>query len=206
MRGRQSQTSAYTLREKIIVRHFARRNSWLFAGEDPELHPTSVYKDMELKTEAEQKMLHRMAKVDDCWEMSQGSQNLQAIQKQFFTQNKQMTAIEHISVTEEIIKAFWLLIPHNDAAAFKLLEKSPMLASLSAKDIPGVRTEILNVGRIKQIDRHPATCNEDSLLERISDPENLLDWNRDLDNRNDSEDDWEADNYSDMELDNSSED
>jgi hypothetical protein len=147
-----------------------------------------------------------MAEVDDCWEMSQGSQNLQAIQKKFFTQNKQMTVIEHISVTEEIIKAFWLLIPHNDAAAFKLLEKSPIPAALSAKDIPGVQTEILNVGRIKQIDRHPATCNEDSLLERISDPENLLDWNRDLDNRNDSEDDWEADNYSDMELDNSSED
>jgi hypothetical protein len=77
--------------------------------------------------------------------------------------------------------------------------------ALSAKDLPGGRTQVLNVRRIKRIDRHPAESDEDSSPESISDTENWLNWNGDLDNPNDSEDDWEADNESDMELDNCSE-
>jgi len=76
--------------------------------------------------------------------------------------------------------------------------------ALSAKDLPGGRTQVLNVHRIKRIDRHPAESDEDSSPESISDTENWLNWNGDLDNPNDSEDDWEADNESDMELDNCS--
>jgi hypothetical protein len=64
---------------------------------------------------------------------------------------------------------------------------------------------VLNVRRIKRIDRHPAESDEDSSPESISDTENWLNWNGDLDNPNDSEDDWEADNEPDMELDNGSE-
>ena len=60
--------------------------------------------------------------------------------------------------------------------------------------------------RIKQIDRHPAESDEDRSPEIISVTENRLQWNGDLDNPNHSEDDWEADNESDMELDNGSED
>jgi len=46
----------------------------------------------------------------------------------------------------------------------------------------------------------------DSSPESISDTENWLNWNGDFDNPNDSQDDWEADNQSHMELDNSRED
>jgi len=59
----------------------------------------------------------------------------------------------------------------------------------------------LNVRRIERIDRHPAESDEDSTPERISETENWLNWNGDLDNPNDSEDDCEADKESDMELD-----
>jgi hypothetical protein len=54
----------------------------------------------------------------------------------------------------------------------------------------------------------PPSCqsDEDSSLESISDTESWLIWNGDLNNPNDSEDNREADNESDMELDNSSPD
>jgi len=63
----------------------------------------------------------------------------------------------------------------------------------------------LNVRRIKQIDHHPAESDKDSSPESISDTKNWLNWNGGLDNPNDSEDDWEADNESDIELENGSE-
>jgi len=58
----------------------------------------------------------------------------------------------------------------------------------------------LDVRRIKQIDRNSAESDEDSSPESISDTENWLNWNGDLDNPSHSEDDWEADDESDMKL------
>jgi hypothetical protein len=86
------------------------------------------------------------------------------------------------------------------------LEKSPVPPAVSAKDLPGGRSQVWNVRRIKWIDRHPAESDEDSSPESISDTESWLNWNGDLDNPNNSEDDWEADNESDTELNNGSED
>jgi len=77
---------------------------------------------------------------------------------------------------------------------------------LSAKDLPGGRTKILNVLRFRRINRHPVQCDLDSTPENISDTEDWLNWNGDLDNPNDSEDDGGADVESDIELDNSIED
>jgi hypothetical protein len=116
-----------------------------------------------------------------------------------------MTGVGSISDTEEIVKGSWSNIHHDGAAAFQLPEKSPVPPALSAKNLPGGRTQVLNVCRIKQIDRHPAESDEDSSPASISETENWLTWNGDLDNPNDSEDDWEADNESDTELDNGSE-
>jgi len=63
------------------------------AGTDPELDMTSSENDLEMKKEAEERKLHRMAKVHDFLEMWQGSQNLHATQKESRAQNKQMTAV-----------------------------------------------------------------------------------------------------------------
>jgi hypothetical protein len=64
----------------------------------------------------------------------------------------------------------------------------------------------LNVGQIKPIDRHPAKSDEDCSPEHISDTENWLNWSGDLNIPNARDDDWEADNESDMELNNGNED
>jgi len=59
---------------------------------------------------------------------------------------------------------------------------------MSAKDLPGGQTQILNIRRIRTINRHPVESDEDSVIEFISDTENGLDWNGDLNNPNHSED------------------
>jgi hypothetical protein len=79
---RQSKTTGNTLRKKVVVRQFARANSGLLAGDGPVLDPDSTDNDMEMKREAEEKKLHRMAKVHDFLEMWQGSQTLRATQKE----------------------------------------------------------------------------------------------------------------------------
>jgi len=132
--------------------------------------------------------------------MWQGSQILCATEKESCAQNKQMTAIGYISDTEEIVKASWSLVQHDCAAAFKLSERSPLPPALSAKDFPGGRTQILNVCRIRRINRHPVKSDEDSSPESISDTTDWLNWNGNLDNPNDSEEDCAGDDESDIEL------
>jgi len=176
------------------------------AGTDPELDTTNTKNNLEMKKEAEETTSHRMAMVHDFLEMWQGSHNLCATQKESRTQNKQMTAVGYISDTEEIVKASWSLFQHDGAAAFKLSERSPLPPALSAKDLPGGRTQILNVRRNQRINRHPVESDEDSALESISDTNDWLNWNGDLDHPNDSEDDCEVDDESDIEQTNGIED
>jgi len=196
---RQSKTIGETLHEKVVVRQFARANNGILAGTDPELDTTNTENDSEMKKEAEKRKLHRMAKVHDFLEMWQGSQNLRATQKESRAQNKQMTAVGYISDMEEIVKASWSLFQHAGAAAFKLSERSPLPPALSAKDLPGGRTRILNVRRIRRINRHPVETDEDSAPERISDTDDWLNWNGDLDDPNDCEEDCAADDESNIE-------
>jgi len=156
-----------------------------------------------MKKEAEETKLHRMAKVHDFLEMWQGSQNLHATQKEDRTQNKQMTTVGYISDTEEIIKESWSLFQHDGAAAFRLSERSPLPPPLSAKNLPGGRTERFNVHRIRRMNRHPVEYDKDSATESISDTEDWLSWNGDIDDPNDCEDDCAEDVESDIERDNS---
>jgi len=203
---RQSKTTGETLREKVVVRQFARANNGVLAGTDPELDTMNTENDSEMKKEVEERKLHGMAKVHDFLEMWQGSQNLRVTQKESRAQNKQMTAVGYISDTEEIVKSSWSLFQHDGAAAFKLSEGSPLPPALSAKDLPGGQTHILNVRRIRRINRHPVESDKDSAPESISDTEGWLNWNGDLDNPNDSEDDCAADDDSDIEHNNCIED
>jgi len=146
-------------------------------------------------------MLHRMAKVDDDFDTWQCSQILRASQKERHAQKQQTTGVGYIPDTEEIVQASWSHFQHNCKAALKLSEKSPVPRALSAKNLPGGRTQVLNVSQIRQIDRHSAESDQDSSPESISDTENGPNWNGALDNPNDSEDDWDAENGSDIELD-----
>jgi hypothetical protein len=149
IRWRQSKTTGETLREKVVVRQFSRANCGLLVGDNPVLDSDSTDYDMEMKRGAEEKKLHRMAKVHDFFEMWQGSQTLRATQKESHSENQQMTAIGYISDTEEIVKASWSNIHHDGAAAFKLWKKSSVPPTLFAKDLPGGRSQVLNVHGIK---------------------------------------------------------
>jgi hypothetical protein len=106
---RQSKTSVQTLWEKVVVRQFAPANNEIVAGSYPELDNRNTENDSQMKHEAKDRKLHRMAKVHHFLEMWQGSQNLCPIQKESRTQNKQMTAVGYILDTEEIVKASWSL-------------------------------------------------------------------------------------------------
>jgi len=152
-----------------------------------------------MKTEAEARKLHRMAKVLGFLEMWHGSQNRRATQKESPAQNKQMLAVGYISDTEEIVKSSWSLLQHNGAAAFKLSARSSLPPTLSENVLPGGRTQILNVHRIRRTNHNPVQSDEDSARERISDPNDWLNWNGNLDNPNDTEDDCMADVESDIE-------
>jgi len=196
---RQSKTTGKTICEKVIVRQFGQANNGILARTDPKLDTNNTENDSEMKKEAEEPKLHRMAKVHDFLGMWQGSQNLRATQMESHTQNKQMTAVGYISDTEVIVKASWSLFQHDGAAAFKWLERSPLPPALSGKDLPGGRTQILNVRHIPGINRYPVESDEDSAPESISDTEDWLNWNGDLDNPNDSEENCAANNDSDIE-------
>jgi len=76
----------------------------------------------------------------------------------------------------------------------------PLLTlSLSAKDLPGSQTEILNICLIWSINHHPVESDEHATRETILDTTNWLHWTGDLDNSNDSEDNCAAENESDIE-------
>lgn len=66
---------------------------------------TEPANDFELKNEAQDRMLQRLAKIHNFLVMWPGSQNIHATQKEYQAQNNQMTTIEYISDTEDIIKA-----------------------------------------------------------------------------------------------------
>jgi hypothetical protein len=65
---------------------------------------------------------------------------------------------------------------------------------VSTKNLAGGHIQVLNVAWIKWINCHLVDRDEDSVPECILDTKNWLHCNRDLDNHNDSEDNWETDN------------
>jgi hypothetical protein len=75
----------------------------LLAGHTAQIDSSISDNDSEIKTEAEESKLHRMAKVPDFLEIWQGSENLWATQKALRAQNMQMTAMGYISDTEETV-------------------------------------------------------------------------------------------------------
>jgi hypothetical protein len=66
---RQSKTTGETLHKNVIVRQFARAKNGILEGTDPELDTMNPENDSQMKKEAEESKLHRMAKVHDFLEM-----------------------------------------------------------------------------------------------------------------------------------------
>jgi len=202
----QSKPTGETLGKKVVVTRFACANTGTLAGDDPALDTTNKDNDSELKREAEEGRLCRLANVHDFLSMWQGSQNLPATQQTWYAQLKRMAAVGYSSDTEEINSASWSLVQHDSAAACKLSEGSPFPTALSANDLPGGQTQILNGHCIRRVDRHPVESDEDSSPESILDTENWLFWNADLGVPTDREDNCTAGVESDLVRDNVIED
>jgi hypothetical protein len=64
---RHSNTTHETLREKVLLSLFARANTGISAGADPSMDAMNTENVSEMKKEAEERALHRMAKVQDFW-------------------------------------------------------------------------------------------------------------------------------------------
>jgi hypothetical protein len=145
---RESKSSGETLCNELVEKQFAQDNNGILTGADAALDNTNTENNSEMKTEAEEMTLQRLAKVHDLLEMWQCSQNPLPPQMESRTQNKQMTAVGDNSDMEEIVKEFWSLFQHDGAAAFTLSERSVLPPGVSVKDLPGGRTQILNIRRI----------------------------------------------------------
>ena len=94
---RQSEPNTRTACEEVVVSKFARANNGIFAVADPQLNTLSTEHDTEMRKEAEETKLHRMAKDHDFLGMWQGSQNLPATQQESRTYNEEMTLVGYIS-------------------------------------------------------------------------------------------------------------
>jgi len=195
-----------TLRKIVIVKQFAWANNGILAGDDLALDTTNADNDSEMKKEVEERQSHRMAMVHDFLEMWQGSQILRATHEASHAQNKQLTAVGYISDTEGIIKASWSFFHHDGAATFELSERSSLPPALFAKDLPGGQTQIFNVCRIRRINHHPVESDQDSAPRSLSDTDDWLYWNGNLDNPNATGDVCAADVTSAMEQGNGFED
>jgi len=141
-----------------------------------------------------------MAKVHDCLEMWQGSQNLCATQKESCTENELMNVVRYITGTQEIIKATWSRFEHDGVAALKSLVSSPLPPALSAKNLPAEQTKVFNVRWVNWIDHHSSESDEVRAAEGISNTNNWLKGQCDLDNPNKWQDDCKANDGSDIEL------
>ena len=118
----------------MVEREFSRANNGILAVDNPVSDMTNTENDLEMKKEAEETTLHRMAKVHNFLEMWQGSHNLYATQKESRAHNKQMTPFRYISDMEGIVNASWSLFQYDGAAVFKLSERSPLPRALPAKN------------------------------------------------------------------------
>jgi hypothetical protein len=84
----------------VIARQYTQGINEIIGGDDPVLDTTEAENNIELKKEAEEMKLFRMAKFHGFLEMLQGSPNLHATQKESRAQNKPMTAVGYILDTE----------------------------------------------------------------------------------------------------------
>jgi hypothetical protein len=89
-----------------------------------------------MSREAQQRSMHRKAEVHDFLEMWQGSQNLWAPEMESHAQNKQFSVVGHISDTEETVKASFLNAQQDGGDVVTLCGRSPVQATLSAKNRP----------------------------------------------------------------------
>lgn len=172
---RQTRTSADSLRQKVVVRQFARSNHGLLAGDNSTTLPSQ---DEEMKKEEEEKKLHRMVKIHDFMELWQGSLKLRRMQKDARAQNKSMTAIGYISDTEETEDMSSSSFHHDGSQAFITSGQRSLPPALSKDDLLDGENKVLYIKPVHRLNRN---IDEDSASEIDTDREDWLNWDGDID-------------------------
>jgi hypothetical protein len=168
---RQGKTSGTTLRDKVVVRQYARASSGVLAGSStaPDI-PEEI--DTALKQEKEDQKLHRMAKVHDFLEVWVASRKLRDGQKESRRQNPQMTAAGYISDTEEQEGADWSDFEDDGESALHA-SKSTTPTVLSADKLLDGEPKVLRVAQIRRIDRRAFESDTEG---PETDAEDCLNW------------------------------
>jgi hypothetical protein len=107
------------------------------AGDNPASETTNSENDSDITREVEETCLHRMAKVHIILEIWQRSQSLHAIQKEFYSPDKQGIAVGYISDSEVVIKISCPLSPPHGGGTYKMSERSSLPSAFPSKDLPG---------------------------------------------------------------------
>lgn len=84
----------------------------------------------------------------------------------------------------------------------EIVKNITIATSFTSKGPPCRANPIINFRQIKTVDFHPGRSDKNSATENISDTNNWLCWSADFNGPYASEDDWDADSDSNMELDN----
>jgi len=195
----QSNNKGETLHKKLVQMQFDTAYNRILAGDDLTLDTTDTDNYLEIKKHGEESTLHRIAKVDHFLEMWQSDRHVWPTQEESCAQNKQMSVVWYFSDTEDIVEASWLLLHHNSAPAVNLSERSPLPPAFSEKVLLRGLTQIVNFGRIGQINQDPVQCQEGHAPECIPDTEDWLNSNGIMDNLNYTEEYCSADIESDIE-------
>jgi hypothetical protein len=86
-----------------------------------------------------------MGQVHNLLQRWQGGQNLHTARKESHADCKQITSFVLIFDTDGIIKASFSLFQTDSAAAFTLMDTSPVSSALSLNDVTGGHTDDINV-------------------------------------------------------------
>ena len=177
---RQSKTTAESLREKVVVRQYARANNGVLAGDYSKINPVSIENNVDIKTAQEEVKLHKMVKTHDFLEMWDGSQRLRATQKAVRSQNTQMTALGYISDTEECGERISTDLADDGEVAFRSYVECAPPKTLPLSSLINGKTKVLKLHRIRRVDRLSTQTDDESAPEDATEAEEWLNWNGDV--------------------------
>jgi len=147
-------TTLRTNQKEVVGRPFAQANNGLLAGGDRALDTMNTKYYFEIMRVSEEWNLESVKNVDDILKMWQCSHNLWSRQKKSDAKTRWTAAKEYTSDTEEIPKVSWSNLQPESAAVFISFKRLLVPPALSAKNLAGGRTQILNVYQMHRLNHH----------------------------------------------------
>jgi hypothetical protein len=121
------------LSDQVVVSEFGWKYIGILADDNHAMDTTNTDSKLEMTRDVEHKTLHRIGSMHAVLEIRQGHHNLCAIHKECHDNNKQITARQFISDTNETIKLCWSNFQHDGTAQLKFSHRPPVPAAWCAK-------------------------------------------------------------------------